>query len=84
MLAFCVVPHAMAESPAGAGPATQCLPSMEEGAGTEAPRRSATSGGSGTASGSAPAVVRHAISKAAISTAADLRATLAAGGVGAS
>jgi hypothetical protein len=37
-----------------------------------------------TASGSAPARAGHAVSKAAISAAADLRATLAAGGVGAS
>ena len=33
---------------------------------------------------SAPAVVGHAVWKAAISTAADLRATLAAGAIGAS
>lgn|GEM_PF-4393545 len=39
----------------------------------------------GTVIGSAPAVVRQAaISKAAISTAADLRATLAAGATGTS
>jgi ribosomal protein S9 len=38
----------------------------------------------GALSGSAPAVVRHAVWKAAISTAADLRATLAAGAMGAS
>ncbi len=38
----------------------------------------------GTASGSALAVARHAIWKAAISAAADWRATLAAGAAGAS
>jgi len=41
-------------------------------------------GGDGTATGSAPAMVGHAVWKAAISTAADLRARLAAGATGAS
>jgi hypothetical protein len=47
--------------------------------------RVATSGGRGGAlTGSALAVIRQAAWKAAISTAADLRATVAAGAVGAS
>ena len=43
-------------------------------------RRLSTTGGSGTATGSAPAVVRYAAWKAAISAAADWRETVAAGG----
>jgi hypothetical protein len=57
---------------------------MEDSASVESLRRSAATGGSGTATGSAPDVVRYAAWKAAISAAADWRETVAAGAVGAS
>ena len=82
MLAFASGRHLTAERPARTSAAPQCPPTLKEGAETETPalacdlRRKRNLAAPPPAGG-------QAVSKAAISTAAALRATLAAGAVGA-